>query len=1457
MGISLSGLTESSTGNLTISAGSGNDILIGNGSTQLFVDGGTDTLGVGGTAVTGSRLNIETGAVALDFITSTGTAFNVVADTVNDTSGSATLAIVPTVQVGVMTYTSSNAMTYTDTASVYIAGIPVASTNVTFTNPAYALWVDSGAVRFDDRTFWIGGIAYEFPANNGNASEFLQTDGSGNLVWSSVASASASTTVTVTDNEATNESNLVTFVAGAATATGNHGLEMDGDFTYSPNTGTVAATNFSGNLTGTLQTAAQGTITSVGTLTSLTTSGDVTVGDDLLLTDGKFVRWGGGSGDTRIYGSAAANLITFVTAGAESFRITGGATPTMTFAGATTVVTSSGNLTLSAATGADVLIGDNATILYVDGGTNGLGLGAAAQANYKVTIGGAHTGGSNSYGFRVEPVVTGVANNNYAIASIKGELVEAGSGTHPHGVGLWLEAPTTTTGGGGTTTAFTTFKIDGPPDGGTGTNYAMWVDDGDSRFDGDITIQTAGDGNRPYYTAYMYSDTAADRPYLSFRRSNNDTEGTLTAMTDGDYVGTINFLGVDSGGNWDAGASIDVVHKGSVGAKIPVDMIFATHSSSAKNTDQLILASTGKVGIGVSAPGSKLQVNVDDGAIATPDASTALTLVNASAVSDSVQLSLISGNEAYGQIWFGDAQDENRGRIFYKQNDDYLGFSTATAESMRIAGGGTATLTLYGASTIANSSGALTLDAVTDINLDADNYGYVAIKDAGTELFTLYGDSSLNYYLRQNIYDKSLFFRVNTGTSGSASWLNAVEIQGTNGAVIFNGSWIAGGTSNGYLRMYGDSGSSNYMQWSDAGVLLFATATTINTAAGDLTIDAAGGEIRIGSSVNVDFQQNGAYNIGGTGNNWVNGGITLATGGALTFSGINGTITTTGTSDLQINAARAIGLRGPVNSRYGVAIGGAGDTAFVSTATSSSETAFVLIRPASVTHASGTGNLWVLNVNGSTLTPTGSTGSAATMRVSASSKGGGQSIANMATLWVVDAPSGGSSSNYALRVDGNTAFGSDGTNYDVEFYGDTSGKNMTWNAGSSGGSLIFNDNALLQLGTGGDIYMYHDGTHNYIEGAAPQSGTYALVTFKSTGGANTYSGITLDTAHATTQAHFRFAINGALKWQWRVPAYDHTGFVAYSWVLGTDVMIMAANGNVGIGTDKSPDYKLDVQGTFRADSTASFGATTNFADYIRPAVNEGSDLGHSSYYWNNLYTMGAYVQDHITFYGANQSFGTPTASWPLKIEADNSDDGQIYAYNDLYLKCADGDMYLLPNGDSWDDVYIGDGGALCRVHLNGTGAYSGLDWMDNGTWKWAAWYHTADSKLYFRRNASPDVDVMAFTDGSNDVVFAGNITAYSDKRLKTNIKTIDSALDKVNQMRGVTYDRIDYPSSGAGVLAQELEEIAPELIDNTNEYKGVSYGNLTAYLVESIKELSDKMDKLENRSFWQRLRNHK
>ena len=71
MGISLSGLTESSTGDLTISAGSGNDVLIGEpGSTLLFIDGGTNHAGYGSvSSISGFLVNqpAETLGVNLDF----------------------------------------------------------------------------------------------------------------------------------------------------------------------------------------------------------------------------------------------------------------------------------------------------------------------------------------------------------------------------------------------------------------------------------------------------------------------------------------------------------------------------------------------------------------------------------------------------------------------------------------------------------------------------------------------------------------------------------------------------------------------------------------------------------------------------------------------------------------------------------------------------------------------------------------------------------------------------------------------------------------------------------------------------------------------------------------------------------------------------------------------------------------------------------------------------------------------------------------------------------------------------------------------------------------------------------------------------------------------------------------------------------------------------------------------
>ena len=81
------------------------------------------------------------------------------------------------------------------------------------------------------------------------------TSGSSGSCTGNAATATVGTTVTVSDNESTNENNVILFAAGAA-GSGNVGVEADGNMTYNPSTGKITATGFIGNLTGTA-TAAQ------------------------------------------------------------------------------------------------------------------------------------------------------------------------------------------------------------------------------------------------------------------------------------------------------------------------------------------------------------------------------------------------------------------------------------------------------------------------------------------------------------------------------------------------------------------------------------------------------------------------------------------------------------------------------------------------------------------------------------------------------------------------------------------------------------------------------------------------------------------------------------------------------------------------------------------------------------------------------------------------------------------------------------------------------------------------------------------------------------------------------------------------------------------------------------------------------------------------------------------------
>jgi hypothetical protein len=109
-----------------------------------------------------------------------------------------------------------------------------------------------------------------------------------------------------------------------------------------------------------------------------------------------------------------------------------------------------------------------------------------------------------------------------------------------------------------------------------------------------------------------------------------------------------------------------------------------------------------------------------------------------------------------------------------------------------------------------------------------------------------------------------------------------------------------------------------------------------------------------------------------------------------------------------------------------------------------------------------------------------------------------------------------------------------------------------------------------------------------------------------------------------------------------------------------------------------------------------------------------------------------------------------------------------------------------------------------------------------------------------------------YVDGG--IYATGNITAYSDARKKTNIVTVDNALEKVSNLRGVYYNRtdsydekIDTKKRQIGVIAQEVDLVLPEVVTyakDVDEY-GVQYGNMAGLFIEAIKEMKIKMESME------------
>lgn len=170
-------------------------------------------------------------------------------------------------------------------------------------------------------------------------------------------------------------------------------------------------------------------------------------------------------------------------------------------------------------------------------------------------------------------------------------------------------------------------------------------------------------------------------------------------------------------------------------------------------------------------------------------------------------------------------------------------------------------------------------------------------------------------------------------------------------------------------------------------------------------------------------------------------------------------------------------------------------------------------------------------------------------------------------------------------------------------------------------------------------------------------------------------------------------------------------------------------------------------------------------------------------------------------------------------------------------------MEIIGSKSGYSGIY--DNASAVNLGMYDSGGNGGVYRETNGRWYW--YYHVGNNSMGIGSSANSSSYVLY---ASGSIYATGDVVAYSDVRKKTNIVTIDNALETVTKMRGVFYDKIGEEEKGRqlGVIAQEVDEVLPEAVSyakDIDEY-GVKYGNLGGLFIEAIKEQQKQIEDLKS-----------
>jgi hypothetical protein len=398
------------------------------------------------------------------------------------------------------------------------------------------------------------------------------------------------------------------------------------------------------------------------------------------------------------------------------------------------------------------------------------------------------------------------------------------------------------------------------------------------------------------------------------------------------------------------------------------------------------------------------------------------------------------------------------------------------------------------------------------------------------------------------------------------------------------------------------------------------------------------------------------------------------------------------------------------------------------------------------------------------------------------------------------------------------------------------------------GNATFADSAKVQLGAGADLQIFYDGSNAFINNTVAgalsiksddinllSSASENMATFVENGAVTLYH----DNAAKLATASGGVTVTGTFEPSGKITADAGIDIDNFN-IDGTTIALSSGD----MTLDGAADIVFDAAGNdfkFSAGGTHVGNIDINGSDFIFKSIVSDKDI----------IFKGNDLGSEVTALTLDMSdAGTATFNHDVKL-GDNSkivlgagEDGTIYSDGTTVILTAAASMTFDVGGTINLNA---DSGSVNLIDASTTYAE-----LVNSSSDFVIKSSQNDKDLIFKGVDGGGLITALTLDMSaaGAATFNNDVTAFSDERLKSDIATIPDALSKVSEMRGVHYVRNETGQASSGVIAQELQKIAPELVRTAEDEMGtlsVNYGNITGYLIEAIKELKAEIEELKAR----------